>query len=110
MLKPYVDTLRSLGYIYTKLENIDLKSLGSRKKLKLFEALTPNKSYVVIFFINTKSRFLQKNVPEVEALVQKLSQIKEHNYFQKIVIIQSPLCSLAKAKLLEAQWKIHDSM
>jgi hypothetical protein len=109
MLKPFLRQLRKYDLHYQRFEMIDLKTLGSRKKISLFEGLSVDKKFTALFFIDQKSRFLQKNVQELDILMQKLITLQEHNYYQKILFLHAPLCSKAKTLLIENHWKIfHD--
>lgn len=85
---------------------VDPKDLGSRKKIKIYDALGVDKSYYAIFIIDAKSRFLRKNADELEVLLETLIQKKDHNYKHKIALIQSPLCSKAKAQLEDNSWRV----
>ena len=106
-MKYIVEFLSKKNYIFKKLLKIDLKLLGSRKKIELFEGVDTNSNYVAIFKIDQKSRFITKNAKEIEELLEKLIKLKQHNYKKKILLISSPLCSKAKKYLEELKWKIY---
>lgn len=106
-MKYIVEFLSKKNYIFKKLLKIDLKLLGSRKKIELFEGVDTKSNYVVIFKIDQKSRFITKNAKEIEELLEKLIKLKQHNYKKKILLISSPLCSKAKKYLEELKWKIY---
>ena len=106
-MKYIVEFLSKKNYIFKKLLKIDLKLLGSRKKIELFEGVDTNSNYVAIFKIDQKSRFIIKNAKEIEELLEKLIKLKQHNYKKKILLISSPLCSKAKKYLEELKWKIY---
>jgi hypothetical protein len=93
--------------LFKQLNSIDLKELNSRKKLSLYDALDINKAYYAIFIVDAKSRFLRKNVQELEGLLLKLIELKDHNYKKKILLISSPLCSLAKQELKQNGWSVY---
>jgi len=103
-MKEIVKTLLSKKIILKKLEPFDLSELGSRKKLLLFDAIDSSSNYVCIFVIEKKSRFLQKDVQELEKLFEKLVQYKGHNYKKKILLYNMPMCSKAQKLLKELKW------
>ena len=107
-MKYIVEFLSKKNYIFKELLKVDLKLLGSRKKIELFEGVDTNSNYVAIFKIDQKSRFITKNAKEIEELLAKLIKLKQHNYKKKILLISSPLCSKAKKYLEELKWKIYE--
>jgi len=92
--------------LFKQLNKIDPKELNSRKKITIYDALSIDKKYYSIFIIEAKSRFLRKNATELEQLLTKLIEYKDHNYKKKILLISSPLCSHAKAQLEQNGWSI----
>lgn len=76
------------------------------EKIKIYDAVGVNKAYYAIFIIDSKSRFLRKNADEIEVLFQKMVDLNGHNYKHKIALIQSPLCSKAKAQLEQYGWSV----
>jgi len=106
-VKNVVEFLSKKNYIFKELHEIDLKLLGSRKKIELFEGVDTQSNFVTVFKIDQKSRFVTKNAKEIEELLDKLIKLKQHNYKKKILLISSPLCSKAKKYLEDLKWKIY---
>ncbi len=105
-LKKVVDFLSDEHIVLLALDEIDLKFLKSRKKIRLFSGLTQKKYYVSLFFIKQKSRFLVKNANEIIDLEKRLEEYKNHAYKIKYLFISSPMCSKAKSFLRDNRWKI----
>ncbi len=105
-MKDIVEILLKKKIICKKLVQIDNKDLKTRKKIRVFEGVDLKSYYLAIFYIEQKSRFLRKNVEEIEVLYEKLKIVRDHNFKKKIFIHKSPLCSLAKDKLKELKWKV----
>jgi hypothetical protein len=105
-LKKVIKTLLTKKIILKKLEPFDLARLGSRKKILLFDGVDMLSNYTCIFVIEKKSRFLQKDVLELEKLFEKLVCVKEHNYKKKILLYRMPI-SLKTQKLLKGlKWTL----
>ncbi len=92
--------------IFKELNEVAVKDLKSRKKIKIYDGIGIDKSYYAIFIIDAKSRFLRKNATELMHLCNMLIDLKEHNYKRKELLITSPLCSHAKKLLKENGWSI----
>ena len=94
----------SSHYKYT--ETINLKNLGIRKKIDVYLALDTQKKSVLIVYITQKSRFLQKDVDKIEEIITTIKNTLEKDIEDKIIHIESPLCSKAKTKLESQYWNI----
>jgi hypothetical protein len=101
-----VDSLRNKGKIFKKMQEISPKELVIRNKIKLFKATDTNGYFWAIFAISQKSRILMKDVHKMQEIYAKLTLYCEHNFKYKIIFIDAPLCSKAKAAFKEAGWKI----
>jgi len=106
-MKEIVEFLKDKKYIFKKFHKFDIKKLGSRKKIEIYEGVDLKSYYVVVFEIDQKSRFLTKNANELEILFNKMVKLQQHNYKKKVLLISSPLCSKAKKHLEEFKWKIY---
>lgn len=106
-MKEIVEFLSKKNLIFKKLHKIDIKLLGSRKKIDIYEGVDTKSNYTAVFKVDAKSRFLVKNGEDISSLLQKLIKLQNHNYKKKILIISSPLCSKAKAYLEDLKWKIY---
>ncbi len=105
-LKKVIDLLCTKGILLKSLDEIDLKILNTRKKIKIFSGVTEKKYFIVIFFIEQKSRFVVKNAKEIVELENRLEAVKNHIYKKKYIVLDSPLCSHAKDFLTKDNWKI----
>lgn len=92
--------------LFKELEKIEPKIIGSRKKIDIYCGTSINKEFYAIFIIDSKSRFIRKNVEELNILLSKLIEYKEHNFKRKVLLISSPLCSKAKKMLEEQKWSV----
>jgi len=102
-----VDSLRSKGKIYKKMQEIAPKELGVRNKIRIYKATDVSGYFWAIFAVSQKSRLLMKDVHKFEEIYAKLSLFCEHNFKHKVIFIDAPLCSKAKAAFEQAGWKIH---
>ncbi len=100
-----VDSLRSEGKIYKKIQEIAPKELGIRNKIKIFKATDLRGYFWAIFAVSQKSRFLMKDVHKLQEIEQKLAIYCEHNFKYRAIFIDAPLCSKAAAALDELGWK-----
>lgn len=103
-MKELVNVLLKKNYLYRSLKAIDKKTLGSRKKIDIYEGVDTNSYYAAIFILTQKSRFLRKNADDLEMLLEKLKVVQDHNYKKKLLIYQMPLCSKAKVQMKQDGW------
>jgi hypothetical protein len=101
-----VDSLRKKGKIFKKMQEISPKELAIRNKIKMYKATDISGYFWAIFAITQKSRVLMKDVHKMQEIYAKLTLFCEHNFKYKIIFIDAPLCSKAKAAFIEAGWKI----
>ena len=109
-MKILVDTLRENGRLYKKLEEIQPKDLKIRNKVKLFCALDLNRYYNAIVVVSQKSRLLMKDLAKFEEIVQKMSLYRDHQFKGKVLMLDAPICSKARAAFGKAKWKIIDTV
>ena len=107
-MKEIVETLLDKKIILKKLNTIDVKLLKSRKKIKVFEGVDLNSNYVAIFFYRQKSRFLRKDILDLDLLYERLKDLQDHNFKKRILIYDMPICSHAKEELKEQGWRLID--
>lgn len=80
------------------------KELGIRKKIGIYTAIDNlNQTYIFLHIIQ-KSRFLQKDVEKIEDIYTLIQSYTNTSFNKKYIIIESPLCSKAKAKLENNSW------
>lgn len=108
-MKILVDSLRHNGRIYKKLEEIQPKELNIRNKIKLYCALDLKKYYNAVIVVSQKSRLLMKDLAKFEEIVHKMSLYRDHQFKGKVLMLDAPICSKARAAFGKAKWKIIDS-
>jgi len=96
-LKDIVDLLQKNGIICKKIEKIEL---NTRKKIKAYLGVNLKNEYCFLVVFEKKSRFLNK---DIETLNEILPDIN-FRYKKKILILNSPICSIAKENL--KSWRI----
>ncbi len=108
-MKNITSFLSQKGFLFKKFNSIEPKTLGSRKKIQIFDTCNNKNNLISIFVIESKSRFLIKNAKELELLNNKLKITQDHNFKKTLILISSPLCSKAKAYMKDQlKWKVFD--
>lgn len=92
--------------LFKEIENIEPKSLGSRKKIDIYTGVGIDKNYYAVFIVDAKSRFLRKNANDLLVLLSQLADFKGHNFKKKFLLISSPLCSKAKTFLQDEGFRV----
>jgi len=105
-MKEIVDLLHEKNLIFKSLKPIDVKSLGSRKKIDLYLGVNLKKYYACIIHITKKSRILQKEAIELMEFHSKLEAYNESKITKKYIYIEAPLCSKAKTILETNKWVV----
>ena len=106
-MKKIVDYLQTKHLIFKSFKEVLPKALGSRKKVQMYVGVDLKGYYAHVLSIEKKSRILQKEVKELMVLHTKLEALIESTISKKYIIIKAPLCSKAKAVLLEDKWKVY---
>jgi len=106
-MQTVVDALRKKGKLYKKMLEITPKELGIRNKIKIYKATDIRGYFWAIIVINQKSRILIKDVEKFNAIFAKLVQYFDHNFKHKVLFIDAPLCSKAKASFKAHSWKLY---
>lgn len=105
-MKEIVHLLQEKKLIFKSLAPIDIKALGSRKKITIYLAVDLKKYYACIVHIKKKSRILQKEAMDIIALHEKLEHYNDSKINNKYIYVQAPLCSKAKALMEEQNWTV----
>jgi len=105
-LKELTNYYLNKDILFKELNEVGVKELKSRKKIKIYDGLGVDKYYYALFIIDSKSRFVRKSAFELMEILNKLVNLKEHNYKKKELLISSPLCSKAKQLLKENGWSV----
>ena len=107
-MKEIVEYLKDKNIICKTLKEVSPKELGSRKKIQLYIGVNLKGYYCSLITIEKKSRVLRKEAAELMALHKKLEAYQDTKILTRYIRIKAPLCSLAKAMLLENGWKVWD--
>ncbi len=105
-MKHIVESLQAEGLIFKSLKPIDLKALGSRKRIDLYLGVDLEGYYACIISIAKKSRILQKEAKELMVFHTKLEAYNQSAINRKIIHIQAPLCSKAKMLFIKEGWRV----
>ncbi len=105
-MKKIVELCQERGMIFRSLKPIDLKSLGSRKRIQLFLGVDMERYYHVLISIEKKSRILRREAEELMGFHAKLEQSIASKIGKKCIIIKAPLCSKAMLLLRENGWRV----
>lgn len=105
-MKEILHILQEKKILFKKLKPIELKALGSRKKINLYLGVDLKKYYACIIHINKKSRILSKEALELMEFHKKLELLNDSKINKKYIYIQAPLCSKAKALFKEEKWMV----
>jgi len=105
-MKEIVERLQASNLVFKSLKPIDLKALGSRKKIDLYLGVDLKKYYACIIHVSKKSRILQKEAEILMAFHPQLEAYNESTIKRKYIYIQAPLCSKAKALFEENGWRV----
>ena len=101
-----VDALNQKGCILKSLINIPLKSLGSKKRVECFLGVDLKSNYVCIIKRDSKVKLLSKEYEELNALVDKLQKLRDHNIFKRILFIDSEVCSKVANRAKNDSWRV----
>ena len=101
-----VKNLLTKKIVLKKVNPIETALLKTRKKIAVFSGVDTNSNYVCVFVMERKSRFLRKDVKELEELFSRLVSLSDHNFKKKIFIYKMPMCSHAKQNLKELKWTL----
>ena len=105
-MKEIVDFLQEKKLVFKSLNPIEVKSLGTRKKIDIYLGIDLKTYYTCILHIKKKSRILRKEALELMVLHEKLEVINDSKIKKKYIYIEAPLCTKAKALMQEAQWTV----
>jgi len=105
-MREVVDICRKKGKVFTSFRPIELKELGSRKKVNIYLGVDLKKYYTMIVYISKKSRILRKEATEFFELHRRLEKLNDTKILKKCIIINAPICSKAKAMMIEDGWEV----
>ena len=105
-MKTIVELLQEKKLVFKSLKPIDIKELGSRKKIEIYLGVDLKSYYACIIHINKKSRILSKEAIELMQFHKRLEDYNDSKINKKYIYIQAPLCSKAKALFKEEKWMV----
>ncbi|SFP09882.1 hypothetical protein [Hydrogenimonas thermophila] len=106
MIKTILEPLRQNGFIFKRFEPFSLQVIGSRKRIGVYHGIDTKNRYFLLFVVNRKSRVLQKDVKEWLDIKQRIEHYCGYAIMINIALINAPLCSKAKAILVQEGWKV----
>lgn len=105
-MKEIVEVIQKKKLLFKFLKPIEVKTLGSRKKIAIYLGVDLKKYYACILHISKKSRILRKEANELMEFHKKLEIFNESKITKKYIYIQAPLCSKAKALFESEKWTV----
>jgi len=105
-MKEAVDILRRQGMVFKSLHPLRADVLGTRKRATFYIGVDLKGYYVFVIHMRKKSRMLRKEVQELEVLHAKAEKAVDSTIKYKILVLDAPLCSKAKADLEEKGWRV----
>ena len=105
-MKEIVELLAQRRVLCRRLDRVEPRELGSRKRVEIFEGAAPDDYYCMVMVLRKKSRILQKEARELLALHHKLEEKNGAKIKRCYLVIDAPFCSKAAAVLEGAGWKI----
>ncbi|MBU0633245.1 hypothetical protein KKA17_11465 [bacterium] len=107
-MQAVVDSLRENGNLYKKMIEIKPSQLGVRNKIRIYHATDRRGYFSAIFAVSQKSKLLMKDVKKFEEIYQKFVIFSDHNFKYKILFVDAPLCSKARAAFADCGWSLED--
>jgi len=105
-MKHIVEHFGKKRLFFRSLETVDLKKLGTRKKLSLYLGVDMQAYYTIIMVIRKKSTILRKEAGELMLLHTKLEQEIHAKIRKKYLLLEAPICSKAKQMLENEGWRV----
>ena len=107
-MKTIVEYFGKQGVFFRSLVPVDLKKLGTRKKLSLYLGVDMRGYYMMIILIKKKSRILSKEAQELMILHTKLEQKIDTKITKKTLLLEAAICSKAKTILENEGWFVEN--
>ncbi len=105
-MKELVEYLNKHQIICKSLKEVTPKSLGSRKRIKLYVGVDLQGYYCSVMSLEKKSRVLRKEAGELMVLHEKLETSQDTAIRKRYIRITAPLCSHAQAILETNGWRV----
>lgn len=92
--------------IFKSFKALNPKELGTRKKVEIYIGIDLKSFYTFVMSLEKKSRVLLKEARELGRLHEEAERYLGSKIMKKILLIDAPLCSKAKAWLETEGWKV----
>ncbi len=103
-MKEIVERLRRLGLLFERLERLEPREFGIKKRIELFAGKETQGRRALVAVVRRKSRFLRKDAQDLESIAQKVAEGQGMRFAKKILLYEAPMCSKALALLKETGW------
>lgn len=107
-MKKLVEFFMKKKIVFKKLHSVDKKRLNTRKKITIYLGIDLKGYYNVIILQSKKSRILQKEVIDIDEIAKLLQEEAGVTIKKRYYLFDAPICSKAKDKLKELDWKFYD--
>ena len=87
---------------------VDLKKLGTRKKILYYLGVDMQGYYTTILVVRKKSRILRKEAEIFVTLHDRLESEIGSKIKKKYLLLEAPICSKAKLFLEEKGWHVEE--
>jgi hypothetical protein len=105
-MKELVEHLASRGILCRRLERVEPKKLGTRKRVEIYRGIETDDYYCLVIVLRKKSRILRKEAEELEELHCRLEEKMGAKIKRSYLLYGAPLCSKAAAWLRERGWRL----
>jgi len=105
-MKEVLDKLTT-KHLFTSFSPIETSTLGTRKKLTIFNGVDQKQCYHLVITPLQQSRFVYKHALELGVLLSQIVLHVNHNYAYKHLFVSAPLCSKAQRYLEQEGWRIY---
>lgn len=107
-MKSVVERLAKANIIFKSLRPIAPQELGKKKQIEIYIGTQLNGYYALILGVERKSRIVRKNANDYVALHQQAQIYNDSKIYKKYILVNAPLCSKAKAILIEEGWRLFE--
>ncbi|WP_086229087.1 hypothetical protein [Campylobacter devanensis] len=90
------------------LRTIDIKEFSKKRNYQLFLGIDKSGFYNLIFFRDSKSRFVSKELEELREISELVKRKFDTNIVKFVLFYSSPICS--KVLKSNSDWKFYDFM
>ncbi|WP_281950602.1 hypothetical protein [Nitrosophilus kaiyonis] len=108
-MKKIVEFFKTKNILFKKLDFFDLKEIGIKKRYKICTGVDIKNRYTIIFYIDRKSRLLQKDILSIIEILNKTILQNSHNYKNRFLITSAPICSKALKLLENENFKVYNA-